>query len=248
MNFKVQNLLTSLSLVFSLLGFFQAAHAEVIVNPQALLHDIQDATVEAYKTQWPSENTEWSVTCLNLPTQAIHLQGDRLNKTIHFSNESFNAANNIAMLELTTDKTSYHLGVAVRVKVTKNVWEVINAINAKQKITPNHVKLVRHEFDDLGRYSLPETLHSERLQARVNLQPHAILETRNTEEIPFVLQNATINLIFNMPNDVRIKTQAVALENGLLGEQIRVTRQVQNKRRIIYTATVLRENTVEVKL
>ena len=231
-----------------IIGLFQIARAEVIINPQALRDDLEKATIEAYKTQWPSENTQWSVECLNLPSIPIHLKGDNFSKDIRFSNTSFNSPNNIAMLTLVSNQASYRLGVAVRVKVKKLAWEVLEVLNAKQRIEPRHLQLTWHEFDDLGRYVLPEKIAFERLRSRVNLQPHSILESRNTEEIPFVFQNATITLILSMPNDVQVKTQAVALENGFLGDHVRVARSTQNQHRILYTATVIRENTVKVAL
>ena len=122
----------------------------------------------------------------------------------------------------------------------------------RRVIQHNNIESIVRWVDDVGLLGLQGNTDSDydivTRRTKTMLAAGTLLTVNNTESIPAVYQNNTVTLILRLPNNVQVKTQGVALENGSIGNAIRVVRTVNNQKRITYSGTVIRDNTVQVPL
>lgn len=141
---------------------------------------------------------------------------------------------------------SVHLGVPVKITVNKPVWVVKNLINPGQSLSKKDFRLETRDVSrELATAVGPERQLSDYL-ARVNLRPGDVLDARKIILPPAVSRNGLVRIILTGQEGMRISMNGIALQDGYIGQQVRVYHQNDRNRR--YNAKVIGKNRVLVSL
>jgi flagella basal body P-ring formation protein FlgA len=242
----------ALSLV-SVLVLSCTAHGEVRISATALEHDIQDWIRSEYQPQWGSTITEHRITCQNIPANMIRLNGEALSTQVELTSGKTLLGRSTAIVTLKTTQEERRLLIPFHVEVAYPAWVATSALSARSDLNAQNSQQQVVWTDNLKQASVSEAFSTlsdlSQRRTRFYVNSGSLLSADNTEVKPAVIQNNWVTLILSLPNTVSIKTQGLALENGIVGQQIRIARQVPGStRRLTYSGTVTRENTVEVSL
>ncbi len=220
--------------------------AEVTVTPEEIAEKvtkyIQDSTPVA------GEETKLDVELLKLPFEPITLSGDQVTFLLSDSRPTPLTFRTIVQLTMTTESDSRQIGIPVKLALEKPVWVAKHLIPARQAITANDVILLKKRLEHDSSYALGANDPVGQYSSRINLPAGSVLDVRKLVKTPAVYRNSDVRLVLAMGNGVRINVYAKALENGVIGERIRVRQQLADHRPRIYTAEVIGKNTVLVRM
>lgn len=132
----------------------------------------------------------------------------------------------------------------VVVKAYQDVLVASCFINREKQITSNVVKVKKLEISNTLGYQLkPEALNNNVI-AKKAFSEGEIIDKRFVKLRPDVLRNDRVTVMFNTSN-LSITTDATALSDGVVGDNICVMNKNYNK---VYTGKIIGENKVLVKI
>lgn len=233
-------------LTISLAGISAWAWADVTIEPETL-----EAKVREYVHQsTPIEDTDTTldVEILKLPFGPITLKGDTVTFFLEDNRPSPIPYRTIVQVTMSTEGETRQIGIPIRTTLEKPVWVTKRLIRAKEAITRNDVELQRKRLDYDAGYALGSKEKIAQYQSRINLAPGTILDVRKIQAIPAVYRNDDVSMIMVVGNGVNVKVYGKALEDGAIGERIRVSRRLSNNKVQYHTAEVISKNTVQVRM
>lgn len=222
----------------------------ITVNPAALNKDVIAFVVKekSNSVSHNKPNEHWSVESLKPSLNAITLKGSKLSIDMQFANHYPNAMRNMVNVTLKTESETRRLAFPVAMTLEKPVWVVRNYTLAKTDLRKSALQLEKRTITDDPSYYLGEEINPSQWMARINLIPGSILDRRQIEEKPVVFQNDQVHVLIHMAGGINITVQATALDNGSIGDRIRIKRWVNQQHASYSMATVTGQNSVEMDM
>ncbi|MEB3286482.1 MAG: flagellar basal body P-ring formation chaperone FlgA [Vampirovibrionales bacterium] len=247
--FKAKKMLlaTALGVLPALL--FSPAFASVTINEeqikQAVIHHVEEALSHYITSQ---EDTQVNVEITNFPRRELVFPNATTFDLQVDSNLDRNYSERlVTRIDITTDDgQSQTLGVPVQIQVHKLVWVAKSAISAKTPLSPQDFTL---ESKDVGRqfaYVVGREYPLREYIARVNLMPGTILDNRKIVKPPDINRNSEVSIQFSNNNGMIISVTGTALNDGNIGEVIKVRQSIYKNR--YHNARVIDKNRVQVDI
>jgi len=137
-------------------------------------------------------------------------------------------------------------GLPVRIQAVCPVWVVQSPVSAGHRIQAGDLTVNTMDVSrQLPYVILPGTALPEKV-ARMTLVPGSILETRKLSTPPDVRYNEPVQMVMQGAAGMVISVPGVALENGFVGDTIRV-RQDRFQRKY-YTGKIIEQHQVLIEL
>jgi len=127
-----------------------------------------------------------------------------------------------------------------KIKIYKNVLVASENINFGNEINSNNTIIEKREISAILNNIFSEL--NENLISNANIKKGDIILINKIKQKPLILKNSTIDVVFNS-NNLKIKIQARALEDGVKNKKIAVRSDKYNK---VYTGIVISKNEVMV--
>lgn len=134
--------------------------------------------------------------------------------------------------------------VPIVVKAYEDVLVASCFINREQQINSSVVTVKKKEISNIIEHPLRTKDLGKDILAKKAFSEGEIIDKRFVKQRPDILRSATVTVVFNT-NNLTISTDATALSDGVVGENICVMNKNYNK---VYTGTIIGENKVLVKL
>jgi flagella basal body P-ring formation protein FlgA len=138
------------------------------------------------------------------------------------------------------------IGVPVRVAISKPVWVSKTVVMPGQALSPKDFKLETKEITSGFDRLIGADFNLEKYAARVMLRPGQVLDAGHVVRPPAVQRNAVVTLIMRGANGMRIVVEGKSLEDGQIGQKVRVKNHLNNQK--YYTGKVIGENQVQVSM
>lgn len=134
--------------------------------------------------------------------------------------------------------------VPIVVKAYEDVLVASCFINRAQQINSTVVTVKKKEISNTIEFPLRAKDLGKDILAKKAFSEGEIIDKRFVKQRPDILRSASVTVLFNT-NNLTISTDATALSDGVVGDNICVMNKNYNK---IYTGTIVGENKVLVKL
>ncbi|MEB3245124.1 MAG: flagellar basal body P-ring formation chaperone FlgA [Vampirovibrionales bacterium] len=141
------------------------------------------------------------------------------------------------------------IGVPVSIQANARVWAAKKQIDPHAKLSPLMVQLQPADVSRALDQVLIETTPASELnqyEARVILRAGEWLDLRKIQKTPAVKRNSPVKLIIEPSPGMRVTINGIALEDGQIGQVIRVKRQKDNRQRHYLSGTVTGKGQVNV--
>lgn len=141
-------------------------------------------------------------------------------------------------------------GVPVRIALMKPVWVVENAVPAGKSLSPKDFRVIKREISQNVFTTVAADKELAGYEARVNLHPGEILDSRKIYSPPEVRRNADVRILLTSSSGLQVVVQGQALSDGHIGDTIRVKQRLnlsQSKTKY-YSAKVINKNQVQVEI
>ncbi len=237
-----------IGLTLFLLGMFfpVTCHATVTVTPTEIEQKVLAYLAESTPLQDPQASLISE--CIHLPGSPLLLKGDQLNFFLEDSRSVSIPSRIIVQVTISTDEETRHVGVPVRISVEKPVWVTTRLVKAKEGLNHKDVVLQRKRLDTDLPYVLSASDEISQYTSRVNLAPGSILDVRKITQTPAVFRNDDVRITLAMGEDVQVSVYGKAMEDGAIGQRIRVSQITPERHRKIYNAKVIGKNSVRVEM
>ncbi len=143
-----------------------------------------------------------------------------------------------------TGKT-HTIGVPVKIKIKKPVWVVKNRVRANQTLSKRDFKLETRDISMHYDTAVGKDRNLNSYVARVNLLPGQLLDARQIKTPADILRDDVVSIVIHT-GKTKITVRGLALEEGNIGDTIRV--RYQQDRRRSYRAKIIRPKTVLVNI
>lgn len=134
--------------------------------------------------------------------------------------------------------------IPIVVKAYEDVLVASGFINREAQINSSVVTIKKKEISNIMEYPLRAKDLGKDILAKKAFSEGEIIDSRFVKQRPDILRSATVTVVFNT-NNLTISTDATALSDGVVGDNICVMNKNYNK---VYTGTIIGENKVLVKL
>ncbi len=139
------------------------------------------------------------------------------------------------------------VGVPVKISIQKPVWVLKESIDAHQPLNSRFLELqVRQVSRDFSHVVGKETDLSQYV-ARVNLRRGDVLDSRKLVIPPDVARNSRVRIILTTDSGMHISVHGTAVDEGRIGETIRVRQELFGVRKY-YSARIVDKNKVLVEI
>lgn len=242
------NLLVLLLIGLILVGlgwFDQWADAKVLLPSEALQERVKDYVLTS--TDLPDTDSELIVEIIQ-PPPAVSLEGHQINITLHDRRVTPIPYRALIEVVITTECDRTMLHVPVKVSVEKEVWVAKSLIRARTPISAKTVELQRRRLDHNHDYALPKSDDPQAWVAITNLQPGAMLDTRQIKPEPAVRSQQTVSILMKSGGGAAIRFLGKALQDGAVGDTVRVSQTDRDNKTKIYTGRVIKKQHVIVTL
>lgn len=244
--FKPNRAMVAGTLLMVVLQLLLPVWAEVVVTPDDLEARVTQYLIES--TPLDDSKATLHVELVRRPTVPIHLEGENLQILFDDSRTVPLTFRTVIQVTLSTSEDTKYIGVPVRLFVEKPVWVVKRLIRAKEPITLKDVVLQQKRMDYDAPYSLGAQDKVAAYTSRINIGPGSVLDIRKLSLTPAVYRNDDVHLILSMQSGVNVTVFGKALEDGAIGQRIRVRQRLANNKTKIYTAEVIDKNIVKVRI
>lgn len=223
------------------------AYADVTVTPDVLKASVTESVLA--QAQSPGlKDAQWVVEVLNLPTAPITLKGQTLQIFVNDTRTNPYANRSIAQVTLSTEAETRQLGVPVRLSLEQPVWVSTHFIRAKDPLKAGDFVRQTKRLTQDAAWVIPTDTMPTGYTARINIMPGTVLDNRKVNITPVVSQNSDVTVVYRMNTGVQMSIIGKALENGVMGQQIKVRRTLENRKSRILTGQVIGKNQVLVEM
>lgn len=236
----------ALSLLASIPMLVGVAFANVTVTPADLSAHVSNTLLQ--QQQAPSAEAHWVIEVLNLPHDSITLKGDTLQVFVNDTRSNPYTSRGIVQVTLSTEAETRQVGVPIRISLEQPVWVASRLIRAKELLTPNDFRKQIKRLDTNAAWAIPCETSPAGYSARINIMPGTVLDNRQVNITPSVVQNDEVRVVLKMASGVQLTILGKALENGVIGQTIKVRRTLDNRKARILTGQVIGKNQVLVEM
>lgn len=200
------------------------------------------------------QDVNWIITPVTPPNVPFEMSNAKSWQDVRLDYQSildthYNA-NPVVRLTLTDTKGIKRVtGMQVKIQAMAMVWMTKNPINAGDILKSSQLKLVPTDISRQLDMAMSEAVTSNALnqyEARVMIGAGQLLDFRKVRKIPDIQQNAAIKLIIEASPGVEVGISGIALQNGSIGETIRVRRDRDNHSKRYLSGTVIDKHRVRV--
>jgi flagella basal body P-ring formation protein FlgA len=147
----------------------------------------------------------------------------------------------------------HQYGVTAHVLITRDMWVVQQPVQAGETLSGQKLAWQAHRLSPtLGADPLDlATAELSQYQAKMGLRVGEVLDSRKIARLPDVTKNTAITILLNTANGVTISLPGLALQSGVAGDWIAVSKQpFGNASRSVsantsrVSARIIRKNTV----
>lgn len=216
------------------------ANATVLSDPEVRAA-ISKHVVENYKKYTTAEITAEVV---GLSFKELVLPNGKITFVVKSSADKFMARDLEKVNVYVNNQFVKTFTAPVVVKAYQNVLVASCIINRETLLNPNIVRVEKREVSNTLGYALEADEINKEIITRKFFSEGEVIDKRFVKLKPDVLRNANVTVVFNT-NNLSISTEAVALTDGTVGENICVMNKNYNK---IYKGTIIGENKVLVKI
>lgn len=189
-------------------------------------------------------DAELSVSVLTVPFKTLILPDGKVSFVVKPSLDKFAARDLERVFVYVNDKFVKTFNAPVAIKAYQDVLVASCFINREQPINSGDVKVKKIEVSNTIGFQLrPDALQNQ-IIARKAFVDGEIIDKRFVKLKPDVLRNSMVSVIFTS-NNLSIATDAIALSDGVKGDNICVMNKIYNK---VYTGRIIGENKVLVKI
>lgn len=233
---KIFNLILIMILAFGALK----ANAAVLTTPE----------VKSIVAKQVAENckkytdAQIQVEVVALPFKDLDLPDGKVSFVVTPSADKFMARDLEKVSVYVNSKFIKNFNAPVVVRAYQNVLVASCFLNRDAAVTKDVVTTQRLEISNIIEYPIkPEALNREMMTKKA-FRAGEVIDRRFVKLRPDVLRNATVTVLFNT-NNLTITTDAKALSDGTIGDDICIMNKNYNK---IYTGKIIAENKVLVKI
>jgi flagella basal body P-ring formation protein FlgA len=144
------------------------------------------------------------------------------------------------------------VGVPVRIRIFRPVWVAKSAIPAQTVLSPSQFKQESRDISQAYQTMIPTDLAAMNLnqyKARVSIRPGAMLDARQIARVPDIQRMADVRIVLTNQQGMAISVIGEALQDGLVGDSIRVRYRSANAiRPKEYMGKVVSKNRVIVEI
>lgn len=216
------------------------ANATVLSDPEVRAA-ISKQVVENYKKY---TTAEVSAEVVGLSFKELTLPNGKITFVVKSSADKFMARDLEKVNVYVNNQFVKTFTAPVVVKAYQNVLVASCIINRETLLNPNIVRVEKREVSNTLGYALEADEINKEIITRKFFSEGEVIDKRFVKLKPDVLRNANVTVVFNT-NNLSISTEAVALTDGTVGENICVMNKNYNK---IYKGTIIGENKVLVKI
>ncbi len=200
------------------------------------------------------QDVSWIITPVTPPNVPFEMSNAKTWQDLRLDSQSildtrYNA-NPVVRLTITDSKGIKRVtGMQVKIQAMAMVWMTKNTINAGDVLKPSQLKLVSTDISRQLDMAMSEAVSPKALnqyEARVMISAGQLLDFRKVRKIPDVKQNAAIKLIIEASPRVEVGVSGIALQNGYIGETIRVRRDRDNHSKRYLSGIVIDKHRVRV--
>jgi flagella basal body P-ring formation protein FlgA len=140
-------------------------------------------------------------------------------------------------------------GMQIKIQATARVWAASTPLNAGERLKSSHLKLVPADISRqlelvLTEATSPLALHQ--YEARVMIRAGELLDLRKIRKIPDVARNSPVRLVIEASPGVQVGVSGIALQDGNIGDTIRIKREKDDHSRHYMTGVVIDKHRVKV--
>lgn len=234
---KIINLILILILTLSSLK----ANATQIMSNSEVKSIIAKQVTEQYKKY---TDAQLNIEVIALPFQDLSLPNGKINFIIEGSTDKFMPRDLEKVTVYVDNQFVKTFNAPIVAKAYEDVLVASCFINIEKPLSTDNVVVKRLEVSNTLEYQLrPEILNKEIL-AKKAFRDGEIIDKRFVKFKPDVSRNSNVTVLFNT-NNLSISTEATALSNGVIGDNICIMNKNYNK---VYTGKIVAENKVLVKI
>lgn len=215
-------------------------NAAVLTTPE-VKNIITKQVKEIYKNY---TDAQIEVEVVALPFKDLYIPDGNVSFTVKPSMDKFLARDLEKVSVYVNDNFIKTFNAPVVVKAYENVLVASNFINIGQPITPMVASSKKLEISNILEYPLKADSLGKEMLAKKAFREGEILDKRFVKLKPDISRNSVVTVVFKT-NNLTVSTDARALSDGIIGENICLMSKNYNK---IYTGKVVGENKVLVEI
>lgn len=189
-------------------------------------------------------NAQLDIKIVTLPFVELEVPDGKISYSIKPSADKFMPRDLEKVTVFVNGNPARSFNVPIVVKAYEDVLVASCFINREAQINSSVVTVKRKEISNTLEYPMRVKDLGKDILAKKAFSEGEIIDKRFIKQRPDILRSATVTVLFNTSN-LTISTDATALSDGVVGDNICVLNKNYNK---IYTGTIIGENRVLVKL
>ncbi len=190
-------------------------------------------------------NYEIEVKVLNVPFKDLVIPDGNVSYKV-VSPEGRYLARDIKRINVYVDGTLVKtLNLPVQLKAYKEVLTVKEPMNRDQAVTAENTYLQKIDVADKLNYILTAENLSKEIKTKKPMKQGEILDKRFVKIKPDVVRDTEVRVFFTSNDSLMITIDAIALEDGLLGDYVSVENKNYKK---VYKGKIIGENRVLVAM
>lgn len=232
----------SLSILLTLILTFISMKAEsAVLSDKEVKANIEKQVLNHYKQY---TNADLEVKVVAVPFKDVVVPDGKISYQVTPSADRFMPRDLNKVSILVDGRVIKNFNAPTITKAYQNVLVASCVIEREKAINSNVVKIEKKEISNNFEYALGEDSLRKDIVAKKYFSTGEILDKRFVKIKPDILRNAVVTVLFNA-NNLTVSTEATALSDGALGDNICIMNKNYNK---IYKGTVIGENKVLVKI
>lgn len=239
MGFSMKKILTALFITICALSALKADAA--VMTDSEVKSIIKNQVMESYKKYTDAQlNTE----VLALPFKDLDLPDGKVKFIVDLSNDKYMPRDLAKVTVLVEGKTVKSFNAPVVTRAYKEVLVATCFINREKPIDARTVTVKKLEVSYNLDYALTAKDLKEGTMAKKMFNEGEVIDKRFVKSKPDILRNSIVTTVFKTEG-LTISTEATALSDGVIGDNICIINKNYNK---VYTGKVIGENKVLVKI
>ncbi len=218
-----------------------AAHAQTIAG-NAVKTDIADVLKQTY---YNGLTGDIEIKIINLPFKELIIPDGNVSYKV-VSPEGRYLPRDIKRVNVYVDNTLVKtLNLPVQLKVYKEVLTAKEAMVRDQAVTAENTYVQKVDVADKLDYILTSDNLSKDIKTKKPMRQGEVLDKRFVKIKPDVVRNTEVRVFFTSNDNLMITIDAIALEDGLLGDYVNVENKNYKK---VYKGKIIGENRVLVAI
>jgi len=233
----IKTVMISLAFLISVVGKANAA----VLDSQFIINQIKKDVTKQISSM-VSGRIEIEVT--NIPYKTIEVPEGKVDIVASSNLQHFSSLT-VARVEILVNGEKFKsFGTPIKISVYDKVWVAKDVIDRGKSLSGSNIALEKKEITLMAETAVREDFSPFNCSVKKTFKPGDIIDTRYVEKIPLIIKNSPISIVFKS-SDITITMSAEALDNGKIGDYIRV-RSKQYKKD--YIGKVISANTVMVNI